>query len=91
MSYNHDLYWLNKDHEQALHLDRLFQKYQGKYSIQQIIDLNRFCDCAEDGEGHDVPKERMRHLKQAGLVEGGRGGYYNTTEEGNQLRSAWYD
>lgn len=85
------IHWLNKDHAQALCLNHQFDKYQGKYSIQQIVDLNRFCECAEDGEGYDVPKERMKNLKEIGLIQGGPFGYYKTTDEGNELRSAWYD
>ena len=60
-------------------------------TLQHIIDLNRFCDCCDDGEGYDVPKERMRALREAGLLSGGRFGYYTTTPEGQRILSWRFD
>lgn len=29
---------------------------------QESIDLKRFCETSEDGQGYDVPSERMKAL-----------------------------
>ena len=34
----------------------------------EMKDLHRFHECVSDGEGYDVPKERMKHLAEIGLV-----------------------
>lgn len=78
-------YWLARDHEEALCLHRQLQAAGAGITVQHLIDLNRFCECCEDGEGYDVPKERMRELKRVGLVAGGRFGYYTTTVEGDRI------
>lgn len=35
---------------------------------EEIKDLHRFHECVSDGEGYDVPKERMMRLAEIGLV-----------------------
>lgn len=35
---------------------------------EEMKDLHRFHECVSDGEGYDVPKERMKHLAEIGLV-----------------------
>lgn len=86
-----ELHWINRDHEEALIIDRQLGVAGEGVTPQNVIDLNRFCDCAEDGEGYDVPKERMRSLRNLGLLAGGRFGRYETTEAGCALRSIWFN
>lgn len=35
---------------------------------KELQDLHRFHECVSDGEGYDVPKERMKRLAEIGLV-----------------------
>lgn len=35
---------------------------------EELQDLHRFHECVSDGEGYDVPKERMRRLAEIGLL-----------------------
>ena len=35
---------------------------------EEMKDLHRFHECASDGEGYDVPKERMKRLAEIGLL-----------------------
>lgn len=82
--------YVEQDHDEALVIARQMGMAGFGVTAQHVIDLNRFCECAEDDEGYDVPRERMRALRGAGLVAGGRGGYYTTTEAGERLRAAWF-
>jgi hypothetical protein len=91
MSDRNETYWLGRDHEEAIAIDRQLAAAGPGVTPQHVIDLNRFCDCAEDSEGYDVPKERMRKLRDAGLVSGGSFGYYTTTEHGMRVRFAWFE
>lgn len=86
-----ELYWLGQDHAEALSINRQLDAARSGVKAQHVIDLNRFCDCAEDNEGYDVPKDRMRSLRDAGLVSGGQFGRYATTDDGNRVRQAWYE
>lgn len=84
-------YWLNRDHAEALGIARQLSAAPDGVTSQHIVDLNRACDCFEDGEGYDVPSERMRKLRDVGLVEGGRFGRYSVTELGQRLRALRFD
>lgn len=35
---------------------------------EELQDLHRFHECVSDGEGYDVPKERMKRLAEVGLL-----------------------
>ena len=83
-------YWFHRDHEEALSINRQLSVAGKEVTSQHVMDLNRFCDCTEDGEGYDVPLERMRSLREVGLVNGGRFGLYETTPAGQTVRSFWY-
>lgn len=85
-----EAYWINRDHDEALSIDRQLDVSPDGTTVQHIIDLNSFSDCADDGEGYSVPAERMRSLKAAGLVEGGRFGRYSLSDAGQLVRRAWY-
>lgn len=85
--------YFERDHAEALAIDRQMRALLPVLELtsQQVVDLNRFCECAEDDEGYDVPAERMRALRDAGLVEGGKFGRYATTEAGDAVRRRWWD
>lgn len=51
-------------------------------------DLLRFCETSADNEGYDVPKARMAHLAQLGLVRRVSGSIYEITEFGRRLEDA---
>lgn len=82
---------VERDHYEALRINRQIEVAQSGITAQHISDLNRFCECCEDGEGHDVPKDRMRDLLLAGLVEGGRFGWHKVTDAGQRIRAVWFD
>ena len=82
---------IERAHYEALRINRQWEIAPAAVSVQHVIDLNRFCDCAEDDEGYDVPNDRMRALKAVGLVEGGRFGWYKLTDEGQRVRNVWFD
>lgn len=84
-------YYYNLDHSEALAINRQLASAPQGTTSQNVIDLNRFCDCCDDDEGYDVPKERMRSLKAVGLVDGGRGGWYSLTDAGQSVRDSLYD
>lgn len=44
--------------------------------------FERFVECADDGEGYDVPKPMMQRLAQIGVVRRTHANYYETTEIG---------
>lgn len=83
--------YFERDHNEALRIAQQLAIASAGVNAQHVIDLNRFHECCEDGEGYDVPKERMRDLKAVGLVEGGRFGFYKTTDEGMRIREVWFD
>lgn len=85
--------YFERDHAEALAIDRQMRALLPVVALtsQQVVDLNRFCECCEDDEGYDVPAERMRELRDAGLVEGGRFGRYSTTPVGGYVRRLWWD
>lgn len=97
MSLHYQAYWdryraqeLLRDHDEGLTITRQLALAPAGTTPQHIIDLNRFCDCAEDGQGYDVPKERMKDLRAHGLVEGGHRGVYVVSDLGSQVRLAWF-
>lgn len=49
---------------------------------QEMKDLMRFHECATDGEGYDVPKERMKQLAEIGLLRRVTSGFYEHTTFG---------
>jgi len=57
----------------------------------ELNDLRRFHECAMDGEGYDVPKERMHHLAEIGLVRRSSGNYYETTVFGTSVLNGDFD
>jgi hypothetical protein len=84
--------YFEQDHAEALAINcqlAAARDIRIEATAQHVIDLNRFCECAEDGDGYDVPRERMRDLRDVGLVKGGRFGWYTTTEAGQLVREAW--
>ncbi|WP_350404324.1 hypothetical protein ABCR88_07690 [Pseudomonas sp. W17] len=54
---------------------------------QQSRDLLRFHETTEDGQGYDVPKERMKSLASVGLVRWVGGSRYEFTDAGTELRA----
>lgn len=86
-----DRNWIDRDHDEATNIARQLIAAGPSITPQHIIDLNRFCDCCEDGEGYDVPLGRMRALRDVGLVSGGSFGRYQTTTLGNDIRDIWYN
>lgn len=84
--------WVDHAHEVAIpvnnQLDAKVSGVTSPLTSQDCIDLNRFWATCEDGEGYDVPKERMKRLKHLGLVDGGRFGVYYITDLGNELHDA---
>ena len=84
------IYFL-RDWDEAIAINRQLDFAGAGVTSQHIIDLNRFCDCADDGEGYDVPKDRMKSLKAVGLVDGGHRGYYSATEKGGDVHALWFE
>lgn len=84
-------YWLERDHREAIAIHQQLAQCGPGITVQHVIDLNRFCECCEDDEGYDVPKERMRDLKRVDLVYGGRFGWYTATTEGQRIRRIAFD
>ena len=46
---------------------------------QEMEDLMRFHECATDGEGYDVPKDRMKRLAEIGLLRRVTANFYEHT------------
>ncbi len=46
---------------------------------QEMKDLMRFHECAMDGEGYGVPKERMKRLAEIGLLRRVTANFYEHT------------
>ena len=84
-------YHYERDHAEAMAILRQLAAGPVGLTAQNVIDLNHFCDCCDDDEGYDVPKERMRSLKALGLVEGGRGGWYSLTDAGQRVHDGRFD
>lgn len=49
---------------------------------QEMKDLMRFHECVTDGEGYDVPKERMKQLAEIGLLRRVTSDFYEHTTFG---------
>jgi len=58
---------------------------------QELKDLRRFHECVMDGEGYDVPKERMHHLAEIGLVRRCSANYYEATVFGLSVLNGDFD
>ncbi len=62
-----------------------------KLTEQQARDIQRFYDTCEDGQGYDVPKDRMKSLARLGLTRSLGFGRYELTDAGdsavNELRA----
>lgn len=56
--------------------------YEHLLSADELAALRRFDECAQDGEGYDVPKEMMRRLAEIGVVRRRSGAYYEATDFG---------
>jgi len=52
---------------------------------QQERDVLRFCDTCEDGQGYDVPKDRMKSLARIGLIRTTGFSRYEITDAGNAV------
>lgn len=52
---------------------------------QQERDILRFYDTCEDGQGYDVPKERMKSLARLGLIRPTGFSRYEITDAGNAV------
>lgn len=84
-----DVYF-ERDWDEAITINHQLSHAGEGVTAQHIIDLNRFCDCTDDNEGYDVPKERMKSLRDAGLVAGGHRGYYSTTDKGQDVYAQYF-
>jgi hypothetical protein len=84
-----DVYF-ERDWDEAIAINHQLSIAGEGVTAQHIIDLNRFCDCSSDDEGYDVPKDRMKSLKAAGLVAGGHRGYYGTTDLGSRVYGEYF-
>lgn len=49
-------------------------------SNQEIRDADRFCLICDDGEGYDIPKDRMKRLEELGLVKDKKFGQFEQTD-----------
>ncbi len=52
---------------------------------QQARDILRFCDTCEDGQGYDVPKDRMKSLARLGLIRTTGFSRYEITDAGDAV------
>lgn len=52
---------------------------------QQECDIQRFYDTCEDGQGYDVPKDRMKSLARLGLVRTTGFSRYEITDAGDAV------
>jgi hypothetical protein len=52
---------------------------------QDMADLTRFIDVLEDGEGYDIPSERMKRLAELGVVRRRYGDCYSITSFGRYV------
>lgn len=54
-------------------------------NADELAALHRFDECAQDGEGYDVPKEMMQRLAEIGVVRRKSGAYYEATDFGQHV------
>jgi hypothetical protein len=54
-------------------------------NADELAALRRFDECAQDGEGYDVPKEMMQRLAEIGVVRRQFGAYYIPTDFGMRV------
>jgi len=54
-------------------------------NANELAALRRFDECAQDGEGYDVPKEMMQRLAEIGVVRRTSGSYYEHTDFGQHV------
>lgn len=57
----------------------------GLLNADELAALQRFDECAQDGEGYDVPKDMMQRLAEIGVVQRRSGAYYQATVFGQQV------
>lgn len=58
-------------------------------TAQDKSDLLRIEDCFSDGEGYDLPRERMQRLSELGVIRHNGGGVYSITAFGMYCTGAW--
>jgi hypothetical protein len=58
---------------------------RGLLNADELAALRRFDECAQDGEGYDVPKEMMQRLAEIGVLQRRSGAYYQATEFGQSV------
>ena len=58
-------------------------------SERDLSALRRIAECLDDGEGFDVPKERMARLLELGFARHNGFGRYSITAIGQYLLGAW--
>lgn len=61
------------------------RSFAGLLRTDEIAALRRFDECAQDGEGYDVPKEMMRRLAEIGVVRRCFGAHYEATDFGMRV------
>lgn len=54
-------------------------------NAEELAALRRFDECAQDGEGYDVPREMMQRLAEIGVVRRKSGAYYEATNFGMRV------
>jgi hypothetical protein len=54
-------------------------------NADELAALRRFDECAQDGEGWDVPKEMMQRLAEIGVVRRKSGNFYEATDFGQAV------
>lgn len=54
-----------------------------------MADLERIEECFADGEGYDVPKERMQRLAELGVVRRHNGSHYSISSFGRWVLGKW--
>lgn len=60
----------------------------GLLNAEELAALRRFDECAQDGEGYDVPKEMMQRLAEIGAVRRTSASYYEITDFGMHVLGA---
>lgn len=58
---------------------------------EEMAALERFHECATDGEGYDVAKEMMQRLAKIGLVRRVTANFYEHTEFGLAMLDEWVE
>ena len=54
-------------------------------TAEELTALRRFDECAQDGEGYDVPPEMMTRLAEIGVVRRLVGRYFKATDFGMRV------